>query len=243
MVKTDLGLQYLKMNDMENVQKTYTDFHKKTASGHIYPTEWVIRSFLGTYPNLNLDKSKYPNAKLLDLGFGDCRNMPLLHNCNFQIYGVEISSEIILMAKEKLDQIGINAVLKEGTNVNIPFGDKYFDYILACHSCYYVDKNTSFDQNVTEIARVLKQDGIFIASLPAPNNFILKDSINLGNGHVEITNDIYNLRNGYVFRTFEDEKDIIQTFSPYFKEISICKCLDNFWGIQINFFIIAGKRK
>src|SRR5450755_4966188 len=104
------------MNDMENVQKTYTDFHKKAVSGHMYPTEWVIRSFLGTYPNLNLDKSKYPNAKLLDLGFGDCRNMPLLNRCNFEIFGVEISAEIVDIANEKLRNIGIEAKLKVGTN-------------------------------------------------------------------------------------------------------------------------------
>ncbi len=228
---------------MENVKETYTNFHKKSNSEHIYPTEWVIRTFLGKYPNLNLDKTKYQGAKLLDLGFGDCRNMPLLHNCNFQIYGVEISDEIILMAKEKLDRLGIRAILKKGTNVNIPFENGYFDYLLACHSCYYVDKNTSFSQNVAEMSRILKPGGVFIASLPAPDNFILKDCINLGDGHVEITNDIYNLRNGYIFRTFESEDEIHQTLSPNFNNISICHCLDNFWGVQINFFIVAGIRK
>ena len=228
---------------MENVQKTYTNFHKSTKSKHVYPTEWVIRTFLGKYPNLNLDKSKYSDAKFLDLGFGDCRNMPLLNNCNFQIHGVEISDEIILMATEKLDQLGINAMLKVGTNVDIPFEDIYFDYLLACHSCYYVDKGTSFNQNLVEMARVLKQNGTLVASLPAPDNFILKDCIQLEDGHVEITNDIYHLRNGYIFRTFENEEEVERVFSPYFKNISICNCLDNFWGVQINFFIIAAERR
>ncbi len=60
------------------------------------------------------------------------------------------------MAKEKLNRLGIEAQLKKGTNVRIPFEDRYFDYLLACHSCYYVDKNTSFNQNVAEMARVMK---------------------------------------------------------------------------------------
>lgn len=228
---------------MENVKETYTNFHKKSNSEHVYPTEWVIRTFLGKYPNLSLDKTKYRGAKFLDLGFGDCRNMPLLHNCGFQIYGVEISDEIILMAKEKLNRLGIEAQLKKGTNVRIPFEDSYFDYLLACHSCYYVDKNTSFNQNVAEMARVMKPGGVLIASLPAPDNFILKDCINLGDGHVEITNDLYNLRNGYIFRTFENEEEVRQSLSRYFRDISICRCLDNFWGVQINYFIVAGIRK
>ncbi|THU41533.1 class I SAM-dependent methyltransferase [Niastella caeni] len=224
---------------MENVQETYTNFHKKVSSQHIYPTEWVIRTFLGKYPDLNLDKTKYPNAKLLDLGFGDCRNMPLLNNCNFDIHGVEITDDILNMAGEKLNTLGIEATLKRGVSASIPFENSYFDYLLACHSCYYVDKGTSFNDNIREIHRVLKSGGTFIASLPAPDNFILKDCIKLEDGHVLITNDIYNLRNGYIFRTFENEEEIRQTFSPYFKNIAICKCMDNFWGVQINFFIIA----
>jgi ubiquinone/menaquinone biosynthesis C-methylase UbiE len=227
---------------MENVQNTYTNFHKASSNAHIYPTEWVIRTFLGKYPDLNLDKSKYKGSDLLDLGFGDCRNMPLLRNCGFKIHGVEISQEIISLAHAKLETLGIQAILKVGTNVNIPFETQYFDYLLACHSCYYVDKDTSFNQNLQEMARVIKPGGTIIASLPAPDNFILKDSIKQEDGHVIITNDLYNLRNGYVFRSFENEHDVHKTFSPYFKNIKVSKCLDNFWGVQINFFIVAAER-
>lgn len=227
---------------MENVQKTYADFHKAKQSGHIYPTEWVIRTILGKYPDLNLDKSNYPGAKFLDLGFGDCRNMPLLRNCNFDIHGLEITDEIIDLAQKKLVNLAISAVLKKGTNTDIPFQDNFFDYVLACHSCYYVDKGSSFNDNLNEIARVMKSGAVFIASLPAPDNFILKDCERIEDGHVIITNDIYELRNGYVFRTFEDEEDIMKTFSPLFKNIKICRCLDNFWGVQINFFIVVGER-
>lgn len=228
---------------MQNVQQTYSDFHRSKQGVHVYPTEWVIRTFLGKYPDLDLDKTRYKDANLLDLGFGDCRNMPLLNNCFFKIHGVEISEEIISLAESKLAALGISAILKKGTNTNIPFGDGFFDYILACHSCYYVDKNTSFRHNLAEIARVLKGGGVFIASLPAPDNFILKDCIRQDDGHVVITNDIYNLRNGYIFRTFENEEEVRRTFEPFFRDISVCRCEDNFWGVQINFFIIAGIRK
>jgi SAM-dependent methyltransferase len=228
---------------MDNVQKTYTDFHKLKQGIHLYPTEWVIRTFLGKYARLNLDKSKYPGSTILDLGFGDCRNMPLLHNCRFSIHGVEISEDILSMARGKLSQLNIPAELRVGSNVNIPYEAGFFNYVLACHSCYYVDKDTSFTENIREIARVLKKDGVFIGSLPAPNNFILKDSVRLNDGHVMITNDIFGLRNGYVFRTFEDENEVRNTFSGMFKNISICRCEDDFWGLQINYFLIACEKK
>src|SRR5579863_10133244 len=228
---------------MENVQKTYTAFHKERIKMPIYPTEWVIRTFLGKYQNLNLDKSKYKDANLLDLGFGDCRNMPLLNDCGFKIHGVEIHEEIIASAELRLQDLGITADLRRGTNANIPYKDGFFDFVLACHSCYYVDKETSFNDNLIEITRVLKKDGVFIASLPAPDNYILKNCIPLENGHVKITNDIFNLRNGYVFRIFENQEEVINIFSSLFKNISVCKCMDNFWGLQINFFIVSCEKK
>ncbi len=227
---------------MENVQKTYSEFHKKKQSGHVYPTEWVIRTMLGKYPHLHLNTGGYKDAKILDLGFGDCRNMPLLSNCDFDIYGVEISNEIISMANKKLEELSIEATLKVGSNTNIPFEDSFFDYLLACHSCYYVDKDTSFNDNLKEMARVTKTGGKVVASLPAPDNFILKDCKRLDDGHVIITNDIYGLRNGYVFRAFESENEVIRTFKKEFADATVCKCMDNFWGVQINFFIVTATK-
>jgi SAM-dependent methyltransferase len=227
---------------MENVQKTYSDFHKAKQSGHVYPTEWVVRTLLGRYPRLDLDKGRYPGARLLDLGFGDCRNMPLLRNCGFDIHGVEISDEIIALAQTKLDGLSIAANLRKGTNAHIPFADAFFDYVLACHSCYYVDKGSSFTDNLTEIARVMKPGASLIASLPAPGNFILEGCQEMNGGHVVITNDIYGLRNGYVFRAFKDEADIATTFSPLFEPLAISRWSDDSWGVQVNFFAVVCAR-
>ena len=231
------------MFDMKNLKGTYTSFHKRNNSVHIYPTEWVVRTFLGRYPRLNLNEGRYKGSKILDIGFGDCRNMPLLNNCGFRVYGIEISQEIIDIAKDKLQRLQISATLEIGSNANIPFQNEFFDYLLACHSCYYVDEGSSFENNLAEFARVLRPDGVIVASLPAPGNFILQGSKPIGDGHVEITNDIFGLRNGYVFRSFVDERDVIDTFSKTFFDIKVCSCVDNFWGLQINFFIVVAKRK
>jgi len=228
---------------MENVKNTYTAFHQSKLPNHTYPTEWVIRTFLGKYPLLNLDKNWFPSSKILDLGFGDCRNMPLLKNCGFEIHGVEISKPIIELANAKLAHLGITAKLSVGSNVNIPYPKNEFDYLLACHSCYYIDAGSTFSDNLLEMARVIKPGGVILASLPAPDNFILKDSEPLTDGHVIIKNDIYGLRNGYIFRTFESKAEVEKTFSPYFDNIKVCHCMENFWGVQINYFLIAGNKK
>lgn len=227
----------------DEVRANYTNFHRKHRSVHVYPTEWVIRTLLGRYPRLALQPSTYPGQRILDLGFGDCRNMPLLHNCGFDIHGVEVDEDVIALGNDTLARLGIRATLRVGTNRAIPYDDTFFDYVLACHSCYYVAPDTTFDDNLDEIARVLKPGAWLVASLPAPDNFILKNARPLGSGHVEITADPFGLRNGSVFRTFVDEAEVARTLGRRFNDVVTCQLLDDFWGLHVNAFLVAGRRR
>ncbi len=227
---------------LDDVKETYGAFHKRKSGVHTYPTEWVIRAMLGSYPRLAWSKPEQRGARVLDLGFGDCRNMPLLRNCGFHVYGVEISAEIVALAAAKLREMGIEAELRVGSNARIPFDDGFFDYLLACASCYYVDRGTTFSDNLAEMARVVRPGGALLANLPAPGNFILENARPLGEGHVEIAGDVFGLRNGYTFRAFEDEADVVRTFSPFFENVSVARGEDDFWGLRIHHFVVCANR-
>jgi ubiquinone/menaquinone biosynthesis C-methylase UbiE len=235
---------------MEDVKKTYTEFHKSHSSKHLYPTEWVIRTMLGNYARLKLDRSKYKGGKILDLGFGDCRNMPLLNNCDFNIYGIEITDETVALGYNTLKNLNIKATLKTGRSTNIPFEDNFFDYILACASSYYIDKGHTFADNLKEITRVLRPSGYLIANFPAftsingiAPSFILDKSIPTDDGHVIIQNDIFGLRNGYKFKAFHSMDELKETFSPLYTDISTGECFEDYYGLQINIYTLCAKKK
>lgn len=234
---------------VEDVKKSYTDFHLKKKSNHLYPTEWVIRTMLGNYPGLKYDRSKYQGGKILDLGFGDGRNMPLLHNCGLDISGVETTQETVDMVTGAMSELGIKTDLRVGSNASIPFEDNYFDYILACAACYYIDKNGTFEDNLAEISRVLKPGGYFIANFPAfsdlpiPNNFILNDAIPAGDGHVIIKHDPFGIRDGYKFRPFSSEQEIADVFSSRYDDICTGYTFDNYYGLQQNLYIATARKK
>jgi len=209
----------------------------------VYAVEFVVRAFLGTYPGLHMPRDRYQGSRVLDLGYGDGRNMPLLNNLGMKIHGVEIAEDINRHVIERMKALGINAELKVGTNAHIPYDSGYFHYVLACHSCYYVEPGDQFDTNLAEITRVLESGGYLIASLPMTGSYILKDAKHLDGGHYEITNDPYGLRNGTVFRVFDSEDEIRETLTPYFDDLCIGYCDDMFWGIHQKVWTVVCRKK
>jgi ubiquinone/menaquinone biosynthesis C-methylase UbiE len=232
-----------KTNSATNVADT-NQFYEIRNSDFVYPVEFVVRTFLGSnYPNLKMDKSKYAGSKILDLGYGDGRNMTLLHNLNFDVYGVEISDEINDFAAKRFEKLGIHATLKVGRNVTVPFDDGFFQYVLACHSCYYIDEGASFETGLNEISRVLEKNGTFICSVPMHDTYILQTAEVLPDGYYRITHDPYGYRKGTIFRAFKDKEDIQKTFGKYFDDIQIGFCDDDFFGVHQKVWIVVARKK
>ncbi len=232
-------------NDLvEQWNEAYTGFYEvRRHIQKLYPNEFLIRTLLGDYPQLNLDKSRYAGSSILDIGFGDGRNFVLLHDLGFRIFGIEISEGICALARERMQRMGIPATVTVGRNNSIPYPDASFDYLLASGSCYYVDPGTSFDDNLAEFMRVLKPGGHFIMTLPKPKSMILDGGTPLGDGHVRIENDPYKLRNGYVYRCFTDREDIETTFSRGFTNFAFGASDNDYYGVRLAQWLVVCQRK
>jgi SAM-dependent methyltransferase len=227
---------------MVTIERKYDDFYRARNPAHVYPVEFVVRAFLGNYPRHKTNAASYPGRRVLDLGFGDGRNMPLLHNLGMQVSGVEISQEICDLVRTRMKGIGVDVDLKVGRNHDIPYADGLFDTILACHACYYIDPDTRFDDNLREIARVLKPGGSFIFSAPIGTSYIMRGARDLGEGHMEIANDPYGVRNGYVLKKFDTEAEIRAALSPTFTDFEIGSCRNDFWGIEEHVWTVVCRK-
>ena len=117
-----------------------------------------------------------------------------------------------------------------------------FDHVLACHSCYYVDEGTRFDDNVREIARVIRPGGRFVFSAPIGTSYILRGARDLGDGHMQITADPYGVRNGSVLKKFDTEDEIQRALGPRFDDFCIGSCRNDFWGIDEHVWIVVCRR-
>jgi SAM-dependent methyltransferase len=216
---------------LPDITRAYGAYYAKRNALDVYPVEFVVRTLLGTYPNLKIDGSTYAGAKILDLGFGDARNMPLLANLGFEIHGVEVSDEICGHAAARLERLGIPADLRVGSNSEIPFVDAEFDFVLACHSCYYVKEGERFADNLREIARVLRPGGRIIFSLAKTDTYILDGAEPTGGGHYRITADPYGVRRNSIFRAFASEDEVLEELSVYFEDFALGLCENDWYGV------------
>jgi len=226
----------------DQIVLNYQAFYDKRKADHVYPVEFVVRAFLGNYPRLSNRDTGYPGTRVLDLGFGDGRNMPLLANLGMEVHGVEIAAEICAQTGERLARLGTSAQLRVGRNRSIPYEGQFFDHVLACHACYYVDPGTSFNDNVIEISRVVKPGGRLVCSLPIGTSYIFAGSKDLGSKHMEIKNDPYGVRNGYVLKKFDSESEIVSALGEKFSDFQIGSCRNDFWGIEEHVWTVACHR-
>jgi DNA modification methylase len=100
-----------------DIDSSYTRFYSERRHSRVYPTEFVVRTLLADYPNLNYRKPE-PGDSILDIAFGDGRNTILLCNLGLDVHGIEITNEIVEQAGSRLAAMDYNTDLRVGRNVS-----------------------------------------------------------------------------------------------------------------------------
>ena len=122
-----------------NIISKYSEYYTKKDVENLYPTEFVVRAFLGSNGIFETKAKSFIGKSVLDLGFGDGRNIPFLCNLKMNVFGMEISQTIVDKCKLFLENKGHYPNLVY-TNEQTYFKSSSFHYILGCHSIYYILK-------------------------------------------------------------------------------------------------------
>ena len=225
------------------LEQRYGKYYCSKPSTNLYPTEFVVRYFLGSYPNLQNKNQSYPGQTILDIGCGDGRNIPFLSALGFNVHGLDISQEIIDKCHHNLTYNKAAAFLNVGSNSKAPYSSSFFDYILGCHSLYYVQQGDSFKANLKEMHRLLKPSSCLLFSVPMASSYLLRSSIDAGNNHAVITSDPLNIRNGEIIKYYNNIEEIEQDLqTAFFSEIQVASCCNNWWGIEEHCWLVSCRK-
>lgn len=138
--------------------KQYDKWHIETASAKLIDT-W-------NFNNLKKFLSGQRIERCLDLACGTGRLSNKLLELSQEVYGVDISAEVLKIAKQKYPQLKLN----ESEVTNLPYQDNYFDLVIINGSLHHF---FAVEETLKEARRVLKPGGAFVL-LGEPNKNYLK---------------------------------------------------------------------
>lgn len=112
----------------------------------------------------------YKVKRVLDLGCGAGRHTIYLAKCNFQVIGVDASESALRLARkwarrEKLRHIDF----LQATMKNMPFSNSQFGAVISVSVIHHALKK-NIDETISEIYRILRKNGLFLANLASVND-------------------------------------------------------------------------
>ncbi len=219
----------------KKIVSNYERYYKRKKNSNLFPSELLIKTFLGTTTPI-FSKHKFKNKKVLDLSFGDGRNLVLFKKLGLKIYGTEISSKIVKIITSKYK---LKGRFRVGTASDIPFQNSFFDYVVAYHSAYYLKEGDDIEKNLNEISRIMKKKSYFFGTIPLKSNYYFRGAKYLKKNQFKIINDPLKIRNNSVLACVKNKNELYKILNKNFKRIRIGKFEMDFFGFKENFLFFT----
>jgi ubiquinone/menaquinone biosynthesis C-methylase UbiE len=109
-----------------------------------------------------LSKIKRRDHKIiLDLGCGAGRNIAMMHDLGFMVYGCDQNKKMVLSARSKLPRRASKNIVI-GNMVSLPYPDKFFDIVVSNGVFHNANGLEEFSLAIREAGRVLKKNGYLV---------------------------------------------------------------------------------
>lgn len=109
--------------------------------------------------------------KILDLGCGSGRDSLFFEKLGFDVYSLDASKELALLANKILKK---EVIVSPMQKINDLFPENYFDGVWAMASLLHLNKK-DFKATIEKISYILKNEGVFFLSLKKGTGYSYDD--------------------------------------------------------------------
>lgn len=135
---------YAFWNDLSNVAY----FSKK-------PADWRIVDRLDIFSS-----QQCRQLIALDLGCGGGRHTEMLCKKSFRTFAVDINPKMLEATRKRTENLENRPVVSEGTILNIPFPEGYFDIVVTTGVLHQAENLAQYEEVIKELSRVCKDECI-----------------------------------------------------------------------------------
>jgi cyclopropane fatty-acyl-phospholipid synthase-like methyltransferase len=202
------------------LSKNYRNHYLGTE--RVYPSVFALKFFLGRNPTHDSGSlGKLEGADILDIGFGDGRDMLLYNELGMNVFGVEIDHEVVLHTQRKFRGMIPAGNIKIGTNLSTEFGTKKFDYVTAFSSLFYLEsEDATMGKVLAHVATLLKNrsetsngnPGQLFCTLAREGTHALRDADRLNANTYILEDGFYSFRKGQRYFAFNDAEEVEKIF-------------------------------
>ena len=223
---------------IKKLAKNYYNLYKNRPK--VYPSDLSLKFFKSHNEIKNIKKYK---KKILDIGFGDGRDMILFNDLGMDVYGIEIDKKIINEFK-KNNHYKFTKNLRVGTNNLSHYENNFFDFIYAATSCsYFENDKISINQIFENINKALKKGGFFLGYIIGHKSTLLENSKKIKKNLFKLKDNKLNLRSNQLYYTYKNKKQLqFDLIKAKFKNIQIYEQNLNWFGRKTQKFIFVSKK-
>lgn len=139
------------------------------------------------YIQQQLSVEQIEGVSLLDVGCGTGELLVRMHQLGANVTGVDLSSEMLSIARSKCELAGFSPMLFEQSMTDIHETDAYDVVTIFCDSLNYLQSEEEVKQTFKQVYRSLKQEGILLFDV----------------------HSIYKIEHGFIGQTFADADEAI----------------------------------
>lgn len=175
----------------------------------VYPSVFALKMFLGKNPDLDLRGEDFSGKSILDIGFGDGRDLVLFHSLGFDVFGVEVQKKVVEHTQKKFKKFGIKSTLTVGYNDETGFEQNSFDYVYSNAALMYLRSEVSnIHGTLSHIYDILKTGGRLLGTFTSFDSHITRDSSKIDKNRIICKDPFYKQREGQIYWLHSSKEEV-----------------------------------